>query len=170
MKEFISVEDGIILKGQRIMILRNQRQDILNKLHISQQGIEKTQLRARICVYWRGIDKEIEILISDCIVCQTYSKKQQKENLLPHHIPSGSMQYVSTDVFEYDDIAYLLVTDAYSKMPFVHKLNRQTGLVVIDKMKTIFCDNGISEVTQTKVRVFQAESLKYSRNSWISNM
>ena len=155
-------------KGQRIMIQRYQRQHIPNKLHISHQGIEKTQLRARTCVYWREIDKDIELLISDCIVCQTYSKNQQKESLLPHHnhMPSRPWQYVSTDLFEYHDITYLLVTDPYRKMPFVRKLNRQTSLVVIDQMKTIFCDHGIPEVVYTDGDPFiQAESSKCSRNS-----
>ena len=50
-KDFIAVEDGILIKGQWIMIPESLQEDILQKLHSSHQGIEKTRHKARTCVY-----------------------------------------------------------------------------------------------------------------------
>ena len=56
----LAVEDGIIFKGKQILIPESLRADILAQLHLSHQGIEKTQLLAREGVYWPNINKDIE--------------------------------------------------------------------------------------------------------------
>ena len=58
-KDFLAVEDGILMKGQRLMIPKCLQREVLDRLHVSHQGIEKTRLRARTCckVYRAGATK-----------------------------------------------------------------------------------------------------------------
>ena len=42
----LSVEDGIILKGGRIVIPTSMQKDILKKIHTPHMGMEKTKLQA----------------------------------------------------------------------------------------------------------------------------
>jgi len=56
----LGVEDGIILKGSRIVILQSLRADVLAQLHYAHQGVEKCRLRAKSSVFWDGINKDIE--------------------------------------------------------------------------------------------------------------
>ena len=50
----LSVEDGVILKGERVLIPRSMQADVLQRVHAGHHGIEKCKLRAKSCVYWNG--------------------------------------------------------------------------------------------------------------------
>ena len=56
--------------GNRIIIPEELRQQTLERLHQSHQGIEKTKRRARDTVHWPGIDKDIREIIKRCNKCQ----------------------------------------------------------------------------------------------------
>ena len=59
-RDEMAVADGLVTKGDCVIIPKTLRRDILEKLHAAHQGIEKTRLRARTCVYWSGINGDIE--------------------------------------------------------------------------------------------------------------
>ena len=65
--------DGLVTKGDCVINPKTLRRDILEKLHVAHQGIEKTRLRARTCVYWSGIKGDIEEMINTCSICQPRS-------------------------------------------------------------------------------------------------
>lgn len=142
-KDFLSVENGIILKGVRILVPESLQKEILNTLHTSHQGIEKTRLLARTCVYWNNIDKDISDMIGQCDTCLEYSRSQKKESLMPHDVPSGPWQKIGSDLFDLDRVTYLIVSDYYSKMTFIRRLNSETSSAVIGKLKTIISEHGI---------------------------
>ena len=52
------------------MIPESHRPVSLAKLHTSHFGKTKTTLRARMCVFWPGISKDIANMIERCEVCQ----------------------------------------------------------------------------------------------------
>ncbi|KAI0228574.1 hypothetical protein LSAT2_020962, partial [Lamellibrachia satsuma] len=54
-----------------IVIPLSLQAETLTKLHESHQGIEKTRLRARTCVYWNGINRDIEEVVRKCATCHT---------------------------------------------------------------------------------------------------
>ena len=145
MKDFLSIENGILMKGDRIIVPKCMQMEILNRLHESHQGVEKTRLRARTCVYWRGIDKDIEDLIAKCDVCLKYSRCEQKQSMIPHDLPSGPWQKVGTDLFQLEGHVYLIVADYYSKMPFVRRITSKSCRCVIANLKTLFSEHGIPD-------------------------
>jgi len=68
-RDELSVEDGIILKGNRVLIPESLQPTILTQLHYEHQGIEKTRLRAKEAVFWNNINKDIENVIKACPIC-----------------------------------------------------------------------------------------------------
>ena len=146
MKDFLTVEDGIIMKGSRIVVPEKMRGEILDRLHASHQGVEKTRLRARTCVYWRNIDRDIEELTAKCPVCFEFAQREQKETMICHDIPSGPWQSVGTDLFELHGQHYLIVADYYSKMPFIRRITSESSKMIIGKLKTLFGEHGVPEV------------------------
>ena len=72
-RDEVAVADGLVTKGDCVIIPKTLRRDILEKLHAEHQGIEKTRLRARTCVYWSGIKGDIEEMINTCSICQSRS-------------------------------------------------------------------------------------------------
>lgn len=51
---------GLLFKKDCVVVPRKLRREVLNKLHYTHLGIEKTKNRAREIVYWPGMGKEIE--------------------------------------------------------------------------------------------------------------
>ena len=143
-RDELSVDNGIILKGSRVLIPCNLRENILQQLHYGHQGIEKTKLRAKDAVYWNGINGEIENMVKACAICQSNLPAQTSESLLPHEIPSKPWEIVGTDLFHFNGSEYLIIADYYSKFPVVRKMpNQFTSGVIIGATKQIFSEYGI---------------------------
>lgn len=121
-RDELSVEAGVVVKGNQILIPETMREDILEQLHNGHQGIEKTQRLARESVYWVNINKDIEKLCKSCDSCSKYQAANVKQPLTPHKVPSRPWQYISSDIFEANGKQYLLTVDRYSKFPILEEL------------------------------------------------
>ena len=71
----LSVCNGLLLRGDRIVIPLSMQSEILGKLHCGHHGITKCCERAHQFVWWPGINKDIETMIAICLVC--YKQRQQ---------------------------------------------------------------------------------------------
>lgn len=132
------------MKGSRVIIPESQQKIILDQLHYSHQGIEKTRLQARDTVYWKQINADIENMIKKCSICQENLSAQPKETLQPHDIPSRAWEVVGTDLFHCNDHEYLIIADYYRKFPIIRKMTGlTTSNIVISAMKQIFSEHGI---------------------------
>jgi hypothetical protein len=144
MRDELSVEDGIIMKGNRVVIPTSMREDILKQLHYGHLGVEKTCLSARDTVYWFNIRKDIESVVKTCQACQEELPTPQIEPLIPREIPSRPWEVIGTDLFEFDNAEWLIIADYYSKFPVIKKLpKRSPSSVVIAQTKSIFAEYGI---------------------------
>ena len=98
-RDELSVEDGILLKGTRVIIPESMQSFILDRLHYGHLGIEKTRLRAKDSVYWIDINRDIETTVKSCHICHEHQPAQHHETFLPHEIPSRPWEVVGTDMF-----------------------------------------------------------------------
>ena len=64
--------DGTLFKDNRLVIPSAWREDIVQKLHISHRRIEKNKASARLTVFWAGMTKHIEEMVSRCQKCMKY--------------------------------------------------------------------------------------------------
>ena len=62
-REELTVEDGLILKGTRIVIPNKQHKAILKLIHKAHLGLNKSKLRAKETVYWPGLNDQLEDLV-----------------------------------------------------------------------------------------------------------
>ena len=140
----LSVANGLLLRGSRLVIPNNLKADILNKIHTGHQGITKCQWRAAHSVWWPGIAKDLETLISKCPICcrqkLQHSKPLQTTSLLDH-----PWQKVATDLFEWKNSSYVLVVDYYSRYIELAKLSSTTSGAVIN-LKSFFSRHGIPQI------------------------
>ncbi|XP_064629350.1 uncharacterized protein K02A2.6-like [Lineus longissimus] len=145
-REDVSVEDGLLFKCDRIIIPNSLRKDILKAVHQGHQGIEKCILRAKQSVFWPGLTNEIKQLVSQCSICQAHQNKQQREPLKPHSIAQYPWQRLASDLFEHNQVHYLLYVDYYSKFPVVRRLGKSlSSETVIAFTKSVICEYGIPE-------------------------
>lgn len=141
----ITESDGLIFKGERLLIPVTLRKEILNQIHAGHQGIEKCKIRARSVVYWLGINQDIEEIVRKCAICEKYQKKNQKEKLLSHPVPNRPWKKIATDVLEFGGKNFLVVIDYYSNWLEIVQLSTKTANEIIVKFKEIFARNGIPE-------------------------
>jgi hypothetical protein len=134
-KEEFTLEDGLIFKGERMVVPQNLQRRFLQDLHRSHIGEEKTKLFARTSVFWPGINEQIETTVKQCLPCQATRPAQQKQNLYSHDVPARPWQKVGADLFEFQGQQYLLVADYYSNYPFIRHLKSTTSAAVIVCMK-----------------------------------
>ena len=84
------IEDGLILKGTRIVIPEVKREQILKQIHEGHLGLNKCQMHAKETVYWPGLNDQLEQLILNCQLCLKYSKLKNKstpQTALGHEVP-----------------------------------------------------------------------------------
>ena len=67
--------------------------------------------RARQCVYWPGIDDDINKHVLSCDLCRQISPSQQKEPLIMTSPPDYPFQKVVADIFEESGYKYLAYAD-----------------------------------------------------------
>ena len=167
-RDEMSILDTLVLKGERIFIPRNLRENILNRLHSSHQGVEKTRLRARTSVYWPSIDADIESLIKYCETCQEHQRTQQKETLIQHEVPTRPWEVLGTDLFFFEDENYLIIADYYSKFFFIRKISGQcTSQTVVNTTKQLFGEQGVpAKVISDNGRHFDSECYREFARQW----
>ena len=141
----LSIENGVLLKGDRILIPNSMQPEVLEKLHYGHQGSDKCKLRAKTCVFWSGINNDIDRMMQKWAICQELQKSQTAETLMPHEIPAWPWQIIATDIFSLNGINYLLLVDYYSKYPFIRRLREFSSKEVIGFIKQIFAEQGIPE-------------------------
>ena len=120
----LTVEDGLILKGTRIIIPNNQCKDILKLIHVGQLGLNKCKLRAKETVYWPGLNEQLEDLILNCELCLKYSTakcKLEPSLALGQEVPLYPWTKLAMDIFHFEGVSYVLIVDYTSQYPVVCK-------------------------------------------------
>ena len=57
MRDELTVQDDILFKGERILIPKKLRMDILQRIHSSHIGVEGSLRRTRENLFWLGMTK-----------------------------------------------------------------------------------------------------------------
>lgn len=108
----ISIQNDIIMVGDKIIIPQSFRKVILEKLHIAHQGVQRTKAKARKVLYWPGMTRDIEMTVEKCMQCQQFQPQQQKEPLVPELL----WMKVEADIFQLKGQSYLLLVDYLTKI------------------------------------------------------
>ena len=84
----LSIIDGIVVKGNRIIIPLKFQPELLSLLHDdSYLGIDKCIQRAKGSVYWPSISEDIKSIFNKCEKCLANCRCNQKESYIPIDIP-----------------------------------------------------------------------------------
>ncbi len=144
-RDEISETNGILLKGEKIIVPHSLRAKMLSHIHTGHFGIEKCKQRARDVLFWPGMGKEIKALVESCSICQERRNSTQKEPMISHPIPEQPWQVIATDLFTWNNSDYIVVVDYYSRYFEVEKITSLTSNTVIQKLKAMFARFGIPQ-------------------------
>ncbi len=142
-RDDVSFIDGLVMAGSRIIIPQVSRRVVLQSIHEGHQGETKCNLRAKSAVYWPGIYKDIENMVKSCSSCREFENAQPKCPMLSTEVPTQPWHTIGSDLFKYKGKWHLLVTDLYSKAPFVRSVANTGAQATVKAMKSIFSENGV---------------------------
>lgn len=166
MRHNISIQNGIVMVGDKIIIPQNFKKVILERLHLAHQGVQRTKAKARRVLYWPGMARDIEMMVEKCEPCQQLQPQHQKEPLITHEIPELPWMKVGADIFELRGQSYLLLVDYLTKYPEVLNLPDKTAHTVIQKMKSVFARHGIPRELVSDHVPFASYEMKSFAASW----
>ena len=144
-RDVLVSEDGLIFKGNRVVIPARLRSFMLSKIHESHQGIEKSKRLARDIMFWPGMSQQIADVVSRCPTCSTFKRKNQKEPMIGHEIPIRPWQKIGTDLFEIGNDNFIVLVDYFSNFIEVKKLSTTKSAAIITYCKEQFARYGIPD-------------------------
>ncbi|XP_056612166.1 uncharacterized protein K02A2.6-like [Triplophysa dalaica] len=145
----LSVEQGCLLWGYRVLIPKTLQGRLLAELHDNHWGMVKMKSLARSFVWWPSLDVNIEVLVSQCDVCQ-----QQRS--MPAPVPvhtwkwsSAPWERIHLDFAEYQQQMFLVVMDAYARWPEIFPMQTCTSTKTIDVLRNLFAAYGLAREVVT---------------------
>ncbi len=144
-RDELTAQEGVILRGERVVIPKSMRKGILQDLHTAHRGIESTLRRARESVYWPNMSRDIKEYISRCEICTTFATRQPKEPLSSHEVPNRPWAKIGTDLFQFQNKDYLVTVDYFSNFFEVDYLTTTSSNAVIKKLKGHIARYGIPD-------------------------
>ena len=136
------IEDGLILKGDRIIIPEALRSQVLEVLHTGHQGETKCLPLARESVFWPGITNDIKQLVKDCDICNKYQAEQPKLPVMQPDLPTRPWEKLGTDIFEFKGNKYLMIVDYYSRFPVIRLLGDITADTICNHFTSVLAEYG----------------------------
>lgn len=137
-------EKTLLLYDKRIVVPESLRRQTLEKIHTGHQGIQRCRLRAKSSVWWPGISRTINDMVTQCLTCAKHLTPRS-EPMMPTSLPDYPWQKVSSDLFQLDGKQYIVVVDYFSRYPEVVKLPSTTSGHIIEILKRMFSRHGIPE-------------------------
>ena len=72
--------NNLLLHGKCIVVPKSLQQQMLEKIHMGHQGIQRCRLCANTSVWWPGLSPEVENVIKQCPTCaRDYSEKRTND-------------------------------------------------------------------------------------------
>ena len=129
-RDELSVMEGLVFKGERIVIPVALRKDMLKRVHIGHMSMVKCKNRAKEVMFWPSMNSQIEDIVSNCSACTEYQRSNPKEPMIAHELPKRPWQHVATDLFMLEDEQYLIVVEYYSRYFELERMSTVTSRAV----------------------------------------
>lgn len=152
----LSLENGCLMRGHKVVIPESLRNIICKELHSSHFGIIKMKAEARRRLWFPGVDSELEKLARDCTVCAALRPSPPHTPLASWPHPPQPFYRVHADFLgPFNDQVFLIIVDAFSKWVECYLMSSSYGSkAVIEKFydfisrvgipHTLVTDNGTS--------------------------
>ena len=93
----LTTVDGIILRGDRIVVPAKLRQKMIEIAHEGHQGQVRTKQLLTAHVWFPGMDSQCVKFVSTCIACQSNTPETHREPLKMTELPDGPWDKLSVD-------------------------------------------------------------------------
>ncbi|RUS88832.1 hypothetical protein EGW08_003377 [Elysia chlorotica] len=145
-KHEISIDNGCLLWGTRVIIPTSLRSRVLDILHETHIGISRMKAQARSWVWWPLLDYDIERLAKTGAICEQYQKSPPKAPLHPWDWPQQPWSRVHMDFAgPFLGKMFLIIIDAHSKWIDIKIMSKITASDTILELREVFSTFGLPE-------------------------
>ena len=172
-KDELSLHEGCILWGARVVVLASSRDAILIELHEGHPGMARMKALARMYVWWLGIVDDIEKTVRQCTECQMHQPAPPVAPLQPWKWPTRPWARLHLDYAgPVKGKMYLIIIDAHSKWIEAICIPSATSSVVIEELKVLFVQFGLPDtiVTDNGTCFVSAEFKSYLKKNGIKQI
>ena len=131
----LSVQDGCLLWGSRVVIPPPGQPLVTEELHTSHPGMSRMKALAHSYVWWPGMDADLERKVQHCATCQQHQK-------MPPAAPLHTWDYAGPFLGK----MFLVIIDAHSKWIDAHIVGTATSQATIEKLRSTFATHGVPDV------------------------
>ena len=137
------IDDGLVLKGNRIVIPQSLKKEVLKAIHTGHRGKTKCLLLARESVFWPGITNDVRDMVQKCEAFSRHQPAPSKLPIMQPDMPTGPWKKVGTDIFEYDNEKHLMIVVYFSRYFVVKKLPDMKAQTVCSKFIGVLTEFGM---------------------------
>ena len=107
-------KDEILMFNHRLVIPPSMRKEILDKIHEAHGGENKCINRAKTCVWWPGINRDIQNKAQNCSKC-VENRSNCVEPMISSTLPTRPWEILGMDHFKCNGNWYLMIADQFSR-------------------------------------------------------
>ena len=149
-RDELSVHDGCIMWGARVIIPPQGRNRLTEEIHDTHPGICRMKSLARSYFWWPNMDEQLENKVKHCAECQESRKTPPVAPLHPWEWPKKPWSRVHLDYAgPFLGRMFLVLVDAHSKWMDIFPVHRATSTTTIEKLRETFAIHGLPEVIVT---------------------
>ena len=146
-RDELSVEEGCVLWGHRVVVPEKGWSRVLDVLHEVHPGIGRMKSFSRGYVWWPGIDEQIENCVKECNECQLSRKSPPPVPMHPWSWPDRPWSRIHVDYAgPFEGKMFLLIMDVHSKWLEVHMTDSSTSTATIELLRKTFACLGLPDV------------------------
>lgn len=138
-----NIEQGILMRGYRVVIPKSSRTQVLQELHAGHFGTIRMKALARGHCWWPNLSNDIENLARTCAQCQIY---KHNPNRVEKHIWEPATKPFERVHVDYAgpflNHTFFILVDAYTKWPEVFITKGMTSEETIQICNKIFARFG----------------------------
>ena len=140
----LSLQDGCVLWGNRVVIPVQFRSTLLKELHTGHVGSSRMKELARSYFWWPGLDSDLEALVSSCAECLSCRPVPKHGELHPWEWPKSPWHRVHIDYAgPVDGLYFLVIVDAHSKWIEIFPTKTITSSMTISLLRSCFARLGL---------------------------
>ena len=149
-KDELSLYDGCILWGTRIVVPAPDQDAVLTELHEGHPGMARMKALVRMYVWWPGLNDDIEKTVRQCTECQLNQSTPAVAPLQPWQWPTRPWKRLHLDYAgPVKGKMYLIIVDAHSKWIEAVCTPSATSAAVIEELRVLFAQFGLPDTVVT---------------------
>ncbi|XP_037501036.1 uncharacterized protein K02A2.6-like [Rhipicephalus sanguineus] len=142
----LSLEQGCLLWGYKVVIPRSIRSRVLQLLHAG-PSVEKTKMVVRSHVWWAGLDQDITHMVQSCQVCQEHQWASHHVEITPWPFPQRPWSRLHIDFGgPFKGHYFLVVVDTFSKWVEVLPVTTPSVGATMAAQRQVFAAQGLPDI------------------------